>query len=607
MPRKLHELAWPLLALVLWMTVMAVAWSEPTPPTPVPIPASPAPAQPPVEKPPVEKPQPADSAKITVPKNLGDLRAIEAEVKKVVAKVLPSVVAVRVGNSQGSGVIVTPDGYVLTAGHVAGNPGQPVTVVFADGKSVKGKSLGIHRRADAGLVKITDPGQWPAVEMGKSESLTTGSWCVAAGHPLGYQEGRPPVIRVGRILRTQGPFLQTDCPLVAGDSGGPLFNLQGQVIGIHSRIAGSATMNFHVPVDTFREVWDRLAKGDDWEEPLPGRDSDEVKTVFQPSVTSALACVVRVKCDDKDAALGTVVGPDGWVLTKASELSGKITCRLKDGRELQARIVGLHPQFDLAMLKIDISGSPSITWNTQTPSVGQWVITPGKEDHRPLGVGVIGVPQRKIPAASGVLGVALGEGNEGGRVLSVLPDSAAQKAGLKVDDLITQVNGLSTHNQAEVISAIKRFRPGEPVKLQIKRGEETLEISATLSRLDTPATRKRDLQNRSAVGISARSDDFPMVLQHDTILRPTDCGGPLVDLSGAVIGVNIARGGRTETYAVPASILLSLMYDLMSGKLAPPKSEPKASPAPTVKSPTFHNQYEGEPGERPAPSRGARA
>lgn len=548
--------------------------------------------------------QPKPSPRIGSPRNLADLVAIEARVKAVAAKVLPSVVAVRVGESQGSGVVVSQDGYVLTAGHVAVSPAQPATFIFPDGKNAKGTTLGIHRRADAGLMKITDPGPWPSLEMGTSADLEIGDWCVAVGHPLGYQEGRPPVVRVGRVLRAQGPLVQTDCPLVAGDSGGPLFDLDAKVIGINSRIAGSATMNFHVPVDVFRDVWERLVKGEAWDEEVPGKDSAQVKSLLREVVASAGGCAVRVKCDGKDVALGTIVGPDGWILTKASELAGHTVCRLRDGRELEARLIGVHPQFDLAMLKVEATDLPVIPWNSRETVVGQWVATPGAEDSAPLAMGVLSVPRRPIPPASGVLGVALGDAEDGGRILNVLPDSAAQKAGLRPDDIITHVAGLATHNQSEVIAAIKRYRPGQTVQLRIKRGDKTLEIAATLAKLDTPATRKRDLQNRSTGGISSRSDDFPMVLQHDTVVRPVDCGGPLVDLSGGVIGVNIARAGRTETYAVPTDILLTLMYDLISGRLAPPRPKPEPAPSP-VKSPTFHDQYEGEPGEKPPQPRGS--
>jgi serine protease Do len=72
--------------------------------------------------------------------------------------------------------------------------------------------------------------------------------------------------------------------------------------------------------------------------------------------------------------------------------------------------------------------------------------------------------------------------------------------------------------------------------------------------------------------LSDRRNGFPIILQHDAALRPSDCGGPLVDLDGKVVGINIARAGRTETYAAPTQAVLPLLYDLMSGKLAPKRS-----------------------------------
>jgi serine protease Do len=93
-------------------------------------------------------------------------------------------------------------------------------------------------------------------------------WCLVTGHPGGFKVGRSPVLRVGRVLeindRTAAAYVRTDCTLVGGDSGGPLFDMYGRVIGIHSRIGGSLTANFHVPVDTYRETWDRLVKGERW-------------------------------------------------------------------------------------------------------------------------------------------------------------------------------------------------------------------------------------------------------------------------------------------------------------------------------------------------------
>jgi serine protease Do len=200
----------------------------------------------------------------TVPENLEDLKAIQAQVKKVLEKVVPCTVGIRNGGGQGSGVIVSEDGYVLTAGHISNDPDKTVTIILPDGRKVKGKTLGANRDIDSGLIKITDKGKYPFVEKGKSADLKKGQWCLAVGHPGGYQNGRTPVVRLGRILDHTKFFIRTECTLVGGDSGGPLFDLNGRVIGIHSRIGGTITANIHVPIDTYEDTWEKLAKGEVW-------------------------------------------------------------------------------------------------------------------------------------------------------------------------------------------------------------------------------------------------------------------------------------------------------------------------------------------------------
>jgi serine protease Do len=198
------------------------------------------------------------------PETVADLRAIQTQVRAVLDKVLPCTVGVRIGPGQGSGVIVSPDGYVLTAGHVSGQPDRAATIIFPDGRKVKGKTLGRNGTIDSGLIKITDEGTWPFADMGKSGTLKPGDWCIATGQPGGYREGRTPVVRLGRVLGRSDTVVRTDCALVGGDSGGPLFDIQGKVIGIHSRIGSDITANLHVPVDTYRATWERLAKGEAW-------------------------------------------------------------------------------------------------------------------------------------------------------------------------------------------------------------------------------------------------------------------------------------------------------------------------------------------------------
>jgi serine protease Do len=199
-----------------------------------------------------------------VPQNIQDLRAIQERVKKVAAMVTPATVGIRYRNNAGSGVIVSKDGYVLTAGHISGEADRTMTLILSDGRRVKGKTLGANHGIDSGMIQITDKGEWPFVEMGDSAKLKKGDWCLALGHPDGYKPGRLPVLRLGRVLDHRSRSIRTDCALVGGDSGGPLFDLNGKVIGIHSRIGSGLTFNLHVPVDTYRTTWDRLVKGEVW-------------------------------------------------------------------------------------------------------------------------------------------------------------------------------------------------------------------------------------------------------------------------------------------------------------------------------------------------------
>lgn len=219
-----------------------------------------------VDAAPVVAPVPRDAVfSKPVPVGIEDLRIIENRVKAIVQQLQRATVAVRNGRAAGSGVIVSKDGYVLTAAHVCGSPGRSVTLILFDGRRVKGKTLGTFHGVDAGLIKITEKGNWPVAEMGDSKKLKAGDWCIATGHPGGFDKARAPVVRLGRIVdNRRGKVIQTDCTLVGGDSGGPLYDIDGKVIGINSRIGPNTNWNFHVPVAQFRDNWDRLVAGEDW-------------------------------------------------------------------------------------------------------------------------------------------------------------------------------------------------------------------------------------------------------------------------------------------------------------------------------------------------------
>jgi serine protease Do len=211
-----------------------------------------------------------DPFRTTVPESAEELKALQSTVNKVTGKCTPYTVGIIIGGSAGSGVIVNAEGLVLTAGHVSGEPGRKCRIILPDGTRVEAKTLGQNKKIDSGMIQITKEapeGGWPFAKIGKSADLKKDQWVVALGHPNGYKEGRPPVARLGQLKKTPSKpgdanimynNLTSSCTLVGGDSGGPLFDLEGKLVGIHSQIGLSINANVHVPVDEFRSDWDQL-------------------------------------------------------------------------------------------------------------------------------------------------------------------------------------------------------------------------------------------------------------------------------------------------------------------------------------------------------------
>src|SRR5205085_1323950 len=115
-----------------------------------------------------------------------------------------------------------------------------------------------------------------------------------------------------------------------------------------------------------------------------------------------------------------------------------------------------------------------------------------------------------------------------------------------------------------------KHKPGDVVTLKVLRDEEELDLKATLGKRPTD---RGDFQNKMGSELSSRRSGYSTILQHDSVVKPIDCGGPIVDLEGHVIGINICRAGRTESWAVPSEVVQAVLADLKSGKLAPPPAQ----------------------------------
>ena len=192
------------------------------------------------------------------------LRDIQASIWPVVEKARKTTVAVVAMGSTGSGVIVSPDGYILTAGHVVtdletGEVAQKVSIIFDDGEERKAEVLGMNKRRDAAMLKLEDAGPWLFSPMGNSKEIRPGEWVIATGHPSGYDALRAAPVRFGRIVsKSVDYFIGSDCVLFGGDSGGPLFDLEGKIVGIHSWIGEDVQTNTHAGITGFLEDWDEL-------------------------------------------------------------------------------------------------------------------------------------------------------------------------------------------------------------------------------------------------------------------------------------------------------------------------------------------------------------
>ena len=317
-------------------------------------------------------------------------------------------------------------------------------------------------------------------------------------------------------------------------------------------------------------------------EPSGFKQNPKVWAVFKDVVRDAGRSVVRIVTDGKDIALGTIVSIDGLIVTKNSELPPDKApeVRLRDGRKLTAKLVGTDIKLDLALLKIEATDLPAIQFaESKTEVVGNMLAAPGL-DEGPVAIGVVSVATRTVkprelpavtpPKDSGFLGVGLEEGEGGAKIMSVMPNSAAEKAGMKVNDIVTLIAETAIIVTETMINTIQHHKPGEVVPIKLKRGEAELELKVALGARppEDPRLARRDFQNRMGSELSNRRGGFPSILQSDMVIKPTDCGGPIVDLDGKVIGLSIARAGRTESYVLPGELVKAAVAEMKNGKVA---------------------------------------
>jgi serine protease Do len=303
--------------------------------------------------------------------------------------------------------------------------------------------------------------------------------------------------------------------------------------------------------------------------------------LFKPLINSAEVSTVKILNGNRLITLGTIVDRDGLILTKASELRGELNCSLVDGRKVSAVVLGVHPDTDLALLKVDANDLQPIHWgNDSIPVVGQWIVSPTFDANK-LQVGIIGVNARKVPPSSPFLGIrgpqTGAEEVVGARVDGVDPNTPADEADIMVGDIITKIDDVEIKNWDDLRKTLGQYDPKDEVTVTIQRGQDEVKLKVILGDREkltggaNPRQDRSSMQNNMGSRPSQRRKDFPFAFQHDLMLNKFTCGGPVVNLDGQVVGINIARAGRVDSLALPTSTVLPVLELLKSGELAPAK------------------------------------
>lgn len=297
------------------------------------------------------------------------------------------------------------------------------------------------------------------------------------------------------------------------------------------------------------------------------KNGAETLRAFAPVSEATRHSIVKLDVDRNTVALGTVIDRQGHALTKASELKdGRLTAWLAGGREVAAELLAVDSENDLALVKVHAQGLRPVRWATNDVVVGQWAITPGIEE-LPHAVGMISVPPRPIRHPRAFLGVQLDREARPPKITDLLPGLGAEAAGLKPGDAILSVNGEPVADREALVETLRQFRDGQSVTLRVRREGDEFDVTVTMK---VPALARAERwfdrserMNRLGGEVSERAEGFAQAIQHDTVLPPWLCGGPLVNLQGQAVGLNIARAGRVASYALSAEVAQRVAAELL--------------------------------------------
>lgn len=482
-----------------------------------------------------------------------------------------------------SGVIVRSDGSILTVAH-ATRPGNFYRVIFADGKQGVAKALGrlvVDQQSnlpDIAMMKMQGQGPWPYAEMGWSSSITENQLCFG----LSYPETLPfniPFLRTGSILKKLDNFgfIQSSSIMEPGDSGGPLFDALGRVIGLHSRIDGAEGINFEVPINSYRSYWqsltnpvaissypvstDSIGKDPQQKKLIQlgiKKPAKHPKTNFQPiQISSTLD-------GDSILLLGTAfnLGNNKQVILSKSSLIGEAPIVKIANRIHVLRILLRDEKSDLVALisdhqfpSVDVSKVARQSISDSFVGLNLWSLL-GADQRK---FGVLGMSSQTFPRlpVPGTFDAQMQEIEGLPTLTKVDSTGAAARAGLRVGDRMLTLNNRDVSSAIKINAAMQQFSAGDTLQVQYRRGAADLYTNVILS--NWSVRENPHPANNIPKGKSVRRDNFLRVFLHDSRIHADECGSPVVDSKGNFIGLNIARFSHTACLAIPRDTILAFL------------------------------------------------
>ncbi|MGB3104453.1 trypsin-like peptidase domain-containing protein [Sphingobacterium siyangense] len=482
-----------------------------------------------------------------------------------------------------SGVIVRSDGSILTVAH-ATRPGNFYRVIFADGKQGVAKALGrlvVDQQSnlpDIAMMKMQGQGPWPYAEMGWSSSITENQLCFG----LSYPETLPfniPFLRTGSILKKLDNFgfIQSSSIMEPGDSGGPLFDALGRVIGLHSRIDGAEGINFEVPINSYRSYWqsltnpvaissypvstDSIGKDPQQKKLIQlgiKKPAKHPKTNFQPiQISSTLD-------GDSILLLGTAfnLGNNKQVILSKSSLIGEAPIVKIANRIHVLRILLRDEKSDLVALisdhqfpSVDVSKVARQSISDSFVGLNLWSLL-GADQRK---FGVLGMSSQTFPRlpVPGTFDAQMQEIEGLPTLTKVDSTGAAARAGLRVGDRMLTLNNRDVSSAIKINAAMQQFSAGDTLQVQYRRGAADLYTNVILS--NWSVRENPHPANNIPKGKSVRRDNFLRVFLHDSRIHADECGSPVVDSKGNFIGLNIARFSHTACLAISRDTILAFL------------------------------------------------